>query len=101
MAAIDERKAISAPEILVDSLAGQVNQSDIDTILQSQRLMLTRFEKTNEMLLNCNALTAARFSAAQQEFRRHTQQLVEMKKDLESVFRRIRFAKKNGNSVII
>ncbi|XP_014672804.1 PREDICTED: kxDL motif-containing protein 1-like [Priapulus caudatus] len=47
------------------------------------------------MLVNCNALAAARVDYAHLEFRRHTQLLVEMKKDLDIVFRRIRKLKVN------
>lgn len=57
--------------------------------------MLSRFEKTNEMLVNCNALAAARIDYAHQEFKRHTQLLIDMKKDLDNVFRRIRKLKAN------
>lgn len=54
---------------------------------------LQRFEKTNEMLTNCNALSASRLKTAGVEFKRHTQLLVDMKKDLDYIFKKIRLIK--------
>ena len=54
-------------------------------------LRLQRFEKTNEMLLNFNALSKGRYETTQQEFRKHTLLLSSMKKDLDAVFKRIRY----------
>ncbi len=51
---------------------------------------LQRFEKTNEMLLNFNSLSRARFDTTQLEFRKHTTLIASMKKDLDAVFKRIR-----------
>ena len=46
-----------------------------------------RFEKTNEMLLNFNALSATRYENAAVDFRRHTALLLDMKRELDNVFR--------------
>jgi len=54
---------------------------------------LQRFEKTNEMLLNCNALSQSRFKSANEEFKKHVKLLTEMKKDLDHIFRKIRSIK--------
>lgn len=51
---------------------------------------LQRFEKTNEMLTNCNALSASRLKQAGVEFKKHTQLLLDMKKDLDIIFKKIR-----------
>ena len=51
---------------------------------------LDRFEKTNEMLINFNGLSNVRLQQMNERFLLHTRTLVEMKKDLDSVFRRIR-----------
>ena len=51
---------------------------------------LDRFEKTNEMLLNFNNLSSLRMQQMNERFLHHTKTLVEMKKDLDSIFRRIR-----------
>ena len=55
------------------------------------RRRLDRFEKTNEMLLNFNNLSSARLQQMNERFLHHTKTLVEMKKDLDSIFRRIRW----------
>lgn len=51
---------------------------------------LQRFEKTNEMLLNCNALSSGRLKAANDDFRKHIKLIGEMKKDLDYIFRKVR-----------
>ncbi len=58
--------------------------------MRAQKKMLQRFEKTNEMLTNVNSLSATRLERAQNDFKKHTQNIVEMKKDLELIFKRIR-----------
>jgi hypothetical protein len=45
------------------------------------------------MLTNCNALSVNRLKSAGSEFKKHTQLLLEMKKDLDSIFKRIRVMK--------
>jgi hypothetical protein len=45
------------------------------------------------MLVNCNALALIRFENANKDLKRFTQQLIEMHKDLDSVFHRIKFLK--------
>uniref|UniRef100_G3ML35 KxDL domain-containing protein n=1 Tax=Amblyomma maculatum TaxID=34609 RepID=G3ML35_AMBMU len=82
-----------AAEVIAHSLANQVNHTDIQTIIQCQKQVLGKLEKTNEMLINCNALSATRFAVASQELKKHTQLLFDLKKDLDSVFKRIRFLK--------
>ena len=52
--------------------------------------MLQRFEKTNEMLTNVNSLSAARLEKAQNDFKKHTVTVQEMKKDLDNIFKRIK-----------
>lgn len=59
---------------------------------------LQRFEKTNEMLLNCNALSANRLKTAGEDFKRHTKLLSEMKKDLDYIFKKIRNIKLKINA---
>ncbi|XP_075985277.1 kxDL motif-containing protein 1 [Anticarsia gemmatalis] len=83
----------SAPEVFVQGLAGMVNQSDVETVIRAQKNMLQRFEKTTEMLTNCNQLSASRLRAASAEFKKHTQLLLEMRKDLEFIFKKIRAIK--------
>ncbi|CAB3229309.1 unnamed protein product [Arctia plantaginis] len=83
----------SAPEVFVQGLAGMVNQNDVETVIRAQKNMLQRFEKTTEMLTNCNQLSASRLRAASAEFKKHTQLLFEMRKDLEFIFKKIRAIK--------
>ena len=52
---------------------------------------LGRFEKTNAKLESFNSLEAGRFGVAMEQFRSHTRVLTDMKKDLDAVFRRIRY----------
>lgn len=54
---------------------------------------MQRFEKTNEMLLNCNALSASRLKTAGEDFKKHSKLLGEMKKDLDYIFKKIRIIK--------
>ncbi|XP_061724370.1 kxDL motif-containing protein CG10681 isoform X2 [Cydia pomonella] len=83
----------TAPEVFVQGLAGMVDQTDVETIIRAQKNMLQRFEKTTEMLTNCNQLSASRLRAASTEFRKHTQLLLDMRKDLEFIFKKIRAIK--------
>lgn len=70
-----------------------VNSEDVNAIIQAQRHMLDRFEKTNEMLINFNGLSNVRLQQMNERFLLHTRTLVDMKKDLDSIFRRIRTLK--------
>lgn len=54
---------------------------------------LQRFEKTNEMLTNCNQLSVNRLKTAGAEFKKHTALLADMKRDLDHIFKRIRVVK--------
>lgn len=45
------------------------------------------------MLVNCNALTAIRMQSVNRELLAYTRDLTELKSDLDSIFRRIRFLK--------
>lgn len=51
---------------------------------------LQRFEKTNEMLLNCNALSSGRLKVANDDFKKHIKLINDMKKDLDYIFKKIR-----------
>ena len=83
----------TASEVLVQGLAGVINQKDVELIVRAQKKMLQRFEKTNEMLTNVNSLSVTRLEKAQNDFKKHTQMVQEMKKDLESIFKRIKVVK--------
>lgn len=83
----------TAAEAFIQGLAGMVNQGDVETMIRAQKQMLQRFEKTNEMLLNCNALSQSRLKSASEDFKRHVKLLSEMKKDLDYIFRKVRIIK--------
>lgn len=59
---------------------------------------LQRFEKTNEMLTNCNNLCVTRLKTASADFKKHTTLLVEMRKDLDNIFKRIQVLKSKTSS---
>lgn len=83
----------TASEVFVQGLAGIVNQQDVEAMIRAQKKMLQRFEKTNEMLSNCNSLSATRLDRALRDFRVHTQHINGLKKELDQVFKRIRTIK--------
>ncbi|XP_061780275.1 kxDL motif-containing protein 1 [Nerophis lumbriciformis] len=83
----------TASGVFCSRMLSMVNSEDVNAIIQAQRHMLDRFEKTNEMLINFNGLSNVRLQQMNERFLLHTRTLVEMKKDLDSVFRRIRTLK--------
>uniref|UniRef100_A0A3Q0RA85 KxDL motif-containing protein 1 n=1 Tax=Amphilophus citrinellus TaxID=61819 RepID=A0A3Q0RA85_AMPCI len=80
----------TASGVFCNRMLSMVNSEDVNAIIQAQRHMLDRFEKTNEMLINFNGLSNVRLQQMNERFLLHTRTLVEMKKDLDSIFRRIR-----------
>ncbi|KAG1933188.1 kxDL motif-containing protein 1 isoform X1 [Pimephales promelas] len=83
----------TASGIFCNRMLSMVNSEDVNAIIQAQRHMLDRFEKTNEMLINFNGLSNVRLQQMNEHFLMHTRTLIEMKKDLDSIFRRIRTLK--------
>ncbi|XP_076978256.1 kxDL motif-containing protein 1 isoform X1 [Tamandua tetradactyla] len=83
----------SASRVFCSRILNMVDADDVNAIIQAQKNMLDRFEKTNEMLLNFNNLSSARLQQMSERFLHHTRTLVEMKRDLDSIFRRIRTLK--------
>ncbi|XP_037934961.1 kxDL motif-containing protein CG10681 [Teleopsis dalmanni] len=94
---VDAFPNYTAAETFVQGFAGLVNQGDVETIIRAQKQMLQRFEKTNEMLLNCNALSQSRLKGANDDFKKHVKVLTDMKKDLDYIFRKIRIIKQKLN----
>ena len=80
----------SASEVLVQGLAGVVSQDDVGLMVQSQKEMLQRFEKTNEMLSNVNNLSTIRLDRANKDFKKHTMNMLNMKRDLEIISKRLK-----------
>ncbi|XP_036749521.1 kxDL motif-containing protein 1 isoform X2 [Manis pentadactyla] len=83
----------SASRVFCSRILSMVNTDDVNAIILAQKNMLDRFEKTNEMLLNFNNLSSVRLQQMSERFVHHTRTLVEMKRDLDSIFRRIRTLK--------
>ncbi|KAF6306476.1 KxDL motif containing 1 [Rhinolophus ferrumequinum] len=83
----------SASRVFCSRILSMVNVDDVNAIILAQKNMLDRFEKTNEMLVNFNNLSSVRLQQMSERFLHHTRTLVEMKRDLDSIFRRIRTLK--------
>ncbi|EGV97435.1 UPF0459 protein C19orf50-like [Cricetulus griseus] len=83
----------SASRVFCGRFLSMVNTDDVNAIILAQKNMLDRFEKTNEMLLNFNNLSSVRLQQMSERFMHHTRTLVDMKRDLDSIFRRIRTLK--------
>uniref|UniRef100_A0A672SAU0 KxDL motif-containing protein 1 n=1 Tax=Sinocyclocheilus grahami TaxID=75366 RepID=A0A672SAU0_SINGR len=73
----------TASGIFCNRMLSMVNSEDVNAIIQAQRHMLDRFEKTNEMLINFNGLSNVRLQQMNEHFLMHTRTLIEMKKDLD------------------
>ncbi|KAI1301893.1 KxDL motif-containing protein 1 [Halotydeus destructor] len=78
---------------LVCGLTNLIDENDVSEIIVSQRQILARFEKANEMLVNCNALATFRFDATNRDLRAHTEKLLYLKKEIDMIFKRIRSLK--------
>ncbi|XP_060080793.1 kxDL motif-containing protein 1-like [Ylistrum balloti] len=89
----DDEGCCPSSVAFTEALMEQIKGADVAAMVELQRDMLSRYEKTNEMLINFNMLSSTRFDATSQAFRSHTLLLYDMKKDLDAVFRRIRSLK--------
>ncbi|KAL5004485.1 hypothetical protein ScPMuIL_017941 [Solemya velum] len=85
--------SVDTSSAFAEALASQVNKADIMRMVEAQHEMLSRYEKTNEMLINFNMLSSSRYETASHDFSKHTLILSEMKRDLDSIFKRIRILK--------
>ena len=83
-------KSASDGTAFVERLNGMVNHEDINSILELQGVMLQRFEKSNTQLDRLNDFSRQRYLETVEQFRRYTHILIKMKRNLDSVFRRIK-----------
>ncbi|XP_065579112.1 kxDL motif-containing protein CG10681-like isoform X2 [Artemia franciscana] len=83
----------TASEVFTHGLAAVSSQQKVEDMMISQKQMLQRFEKTNEMLINCNHLSSTRFQSACSSFKQHNQVLTELKKDLDYIFKKLKKVK--------
>ncbi|KAK7820040.1 hypothetical protein U0070_022572 [Myodes glareolus] len=85
-----EEKEMDPPNLALRVFCGcflsMVNTDDVNAIILAQKNMLNRFEKTNEMLLNFNNLSSVRLQQMSKRFQNHTCTLMDMKRDLDSIF---------------
>nr|XP_039256050.1 kxDL motif-containing protein 1-like [Styela clava] len=87
---MDNKEAVMNSSTLDQKLQNLINNEDVDAIIKAQQTTLRRLEKSNAMLTNCNTLSSQQLLLASEKFTRHTATLQEMRKDLQSIFTRIR-----------
>jgi len=85
----------SGEQHLVEALVSQVDDGTVQALTNTQKEALRRFEKTNEMLANCAALSTQRLDRARKEAIASRELLRTMKADLENIFRRLRLFKQS------
>ncbi|XP_074615772.1 uncharacterized protein LOC141875337 isoform X1 [Acropora palmata] len=85
-----KEESFRASDLFCQKMSAMINRDDVQSLLDKQADTLTKFEKTNAKFSRLNDLSATRYSYLQQQLRSHTKMLLDMKKDLDSVFRRIR-----------
>lgn len=73
-----------------NKLRNLVNEQDVIVVAKTQQATSQRLEKCNEMLINCNQLTSRQLASVGEKFQRHTLVLQEMRRDLHSIYSRIR-----------
>ncbi|XP_070547242.1 kxDL motif-containing protein 1-like [Ptychodera flava] len=80
-------------DAFVHQLSSLVNKEDVREIVSTQKHMLNRFEKTNEMLSSFNKLSSNHYDEKVEQFKNHTRTLLDMKRELDTIFKRIKVLK--------
>ena len=77
--------------VFLDRLAAMMHHGNISEVIKEQEKMLLTLEVSNEKLTSLNNVSEARFRQLSGNFVQSTKRLADMKKELDTVFRRIRF----------
>ncbi|CAH8482734.1 unnamed protein product [Schistosoma turkestanicum] len=85
---------MSASQSLDASIQNMISSSEAAKIIALQEAMLTKFEKTNEMLRTVSELSDGRCRVLFTELTAHTKTIISLKKEMDDVFKRIRSIKK-------
>ncbi|CAH8512641.1 unnamed protein product [Schistosoma rodhaini] len=85
---------MSSSRSLNFSIENMINSSEAVNIIALQEAMLTKFEKTNEMLRTVSELSDGRCKILFTELTAHTKTIISLKKEMDDVFKRIRSIKK-------
>jgi len=81
---------IGGAEAFHTEVSSLMNHSDIQSILKAQASVFQKFTESKQTLASFNEFSASMYAALAPEYDKHTKMLKEMKKDLDSVFKRIR-----------
>lgn len=83
----------SGREAFLDVITGLMDQDKVIAIRREQSQMMDTLETANCKLCGLNDYSEEMFQNCVANFRQHTKTLVDMKKQLDSIFRRIRHLK--------
>lgn len=83
----------SSIEGFLDKITHLTDHEKVISIRQTQLAMLKDFEVANSKLASLNEISETTFNNSVAEFKQYTKMLHDMKKQLDSIFRRIRTLK--------
>ena len=77
-------------EVFLEKLTDLMHHDNVVSIRQEQSQMMRHLEVANWKLASLNEISETTFNKCATDFRHHTKMLQDMKKQLDSIFRRIR-----------
>ena len=83
--------ATGGPGVFLDRLEAMIHHGNINAVIKDQEKMLLSMEVSNEKLTSFNNVSEETFRRLSGNFVQNTKLLSDMKKELDTVFRRIRF----------
>ncbi len=86
-------------ETLVEKLTKLMNEENVISIRQEQLKMMNDLELANWKLASVNEISETTFNNCAADFKQYTKMLLDMKKQLDSIFRRIRTLKLKAASM--